>query len=984
MDKKLKLFVLSQSSLKECFSGDDFKSLFEFDFYSSSENMIEQITNGNCPSAIIIDEKNAQDFSLLEKINEATTIHVALKSDLFTSVPVAVILEVPNQETEIKLLENGFTDVFDKNINKKILFYRIKNLIKKLAEEAKKFNALNAQQKNAIQQLIQLSSKTGIYNKQTFIYKAKEFIDKKPGKIFTFMRFDLDRFKVFNDIFGFSEGDKILEKIGEKFHFSYKKTELVYGHIYADHFIVCFEKFDYDPDKIVNTITTFVNTLHPSFDFIVRIGFYEVVNNGNVDVSLACDHAQLALQSIKTDFVERYAFYKPEMINDLKQEQELISDMVTGLHNNEFQIWLQPQYDYTTQSLTGAEALVRWLHPTKGLISPGVFIPIFERNGFITQLDQYVWEKTCQLLKLWQDDGLNPVPVSVNISRRDIYTPNLVKIFDNLIEKYNLTPNLLRLEITESAYMDNPNQLIKVVQELRDHGFCLEMDDFGSGYSSLNTLKDVPVDILKLDMKFIMSATEDLKDGKLKEEGSRCGSILSSVVRMANWLKLPVIAEGIESKEQADYLKSIGCFNMQGFYFSKPIPAGEYQELISTLESSSSKAELYNIQSALNFFDTSTQDSLLFNDFIGASAILEWSGTNVEILRVNDAFLDELGTTRDSFKKAQKNIIESLDSNSRIICMSTLAEATKTSKSLFCELLCTPIYIGTQPFWIRAKIKHLSKTATSDIFYCSIENINFRMQLLQLNTNISEQLANIMESVPCGIFTINYDGKTISTAYINETTAKICGYNQSEFRVKMSENPLFIFPEHDSEEFKHILWNCVKRKVPAYSFKTNVLCKNGETKIVQLSGNLAEQSNGNIYICSIMVDINDIEKNNLSKYTSFVFSAFNEVYELDFTENTSRTVKSNFLIDYKKSVRNLDTVIDSWINNTVVEDDRKKFMEFISQNNILNAEKNKIIPSLDYRIKTSDGNIERLRTLIIKSDNNKYLCCSSNVTHLEN
>lgn len=984
MDKKLKLFVLTQSSLAEYFSDDDFKSFFEIEFYSSSENLLNQISSGNCPAAILVDEKESQDFSLLDKINEATTIHVALQSDLFASVPVAAILDSLDQETEIKLLENGFTDVFDKNINKKILFYRIKNLIKNLSEEAKKFNALNAQQKNAIQQLIQLSSKTGIYNKQTFIFKAKEFIDKKPGKVFTFMRFDLDRFKVFNDIFGFSEGDKILEKIGEKFHFSYKNRNIVYGHVYADHFIVCFEKFDYDPDKIVDTITTFVNTLHPSFDFIVRIGFYEVVNDGNVDVSLACDHAQLALQSIKTDFVERYAFYKPEMINNLKEEQELISDMVTGLHNNEFQVWLQPQYDYTTQSLTGAEALVRWVHPTKGLISPGVFIPIFERNGFITQLDQYVWEKTCKLLKLWQDDGLNPVPVSVNISRRDIYTPNLVKIFDNLIEKYNLTPNLLRLEITESAYMDNPNQLIKVVQELRDHGFCLEMDDFGSGYSSLNTLKDVPVDILKLDMKFIMSATEDLKDGKLKEEGSRCGSILSSVVRMANWLKLPVIAEGIESKEQADYLKSIGCFNMQGYYFSKPIPAGEYQELISTLEPSTSRAELYNIQNALNFFDTSTQDSLLFNDFIGASAIIEWSGTNVEILRVNDAFLDELGTTRELFSSAQKNIIGSLDPNSRIICMSTLAEATKTSKSLFCELLCTPIYIETQPFWIRAKIKHLSKTATSDIFYCSIENINFRMQLLQLNTNLSEQLANIMENVPCGIFTINYDGQTISTAYINETTAKICGYNQSEFRVKMAENPLFIFPQKDADEFKRILWECVKRKIPAYNFKANILSKTGESKIVQLSGNLAEQSDGNIYISSIMVDINDIEKNNLSKYSSIVFSAFNEVYELDYSENTSRTVKSAFLIDYKKTVKKLDDVINTWTNKTVVEDDREKFIEFISQDNILKAEKNKIVPSIDYRIRTSDGNIEKIRTIIVKSDSNKYLCCSSNVTHLEN
>ena len=277
------------------------------------------------------------------------------------------------------------------------------------------------------------------------------------------------------------------------------------------------------------------------------------------------------------------------MLKELLKEQELISEMEPALAKRQFILYLQPQYDYTTNTMTGAEALVRWKHPEKGLIPPGLFIPIFENNGFICKLDLYVWEEACRLLRKWIDLGLNPVPISVNISRRDIYSQNLVDIFENLIKTYKLDPRMLRLEITESAYMDNPEQLIKVVDDLRDLGFCIEMDDFGSGYSSLNTLKDVPVDVLKLDMKFIMSATQGTDSEK-----SKGGHILSSIVRMANWLKLPVIAEGIETGIQADYLKSIGCFYMQGYYFAKPMPVDEYERLLSVTSDSKTLLTIEN------------------------------------------------------------------------------------------------------------------------------------------------------------------------------------------------------------------------------------------------------------------------------------------------------------------------------------------------------------------------------------------------------
>ncbi|MEG1799761.1 MAG: EAL domain-containing protein, partial [Synergistaceae bacterium] len=209
----------------------------------------------------------------------------------------------------------------------------------------------------------------------------------------------------------------------------------------------------------------------------------------------------------------------------------------------------QPKYNLKTEQLAGAEALVRWMHPKRGIMAPAQFIPLFEKNGFITDLDLYIWEECCKKMRDWIDAGHLPIAVSVNVSRTDVYNPNLPELLVSLIRKYKLSPRNLHLEITETAYTENPEQLIEVVSRLKSLGFVIEMDDFGTGYSSLNMLSELPIDVLKLDIKFIQS----------EEKKGHSKSILSFIISLAKWLNLSVIAEGVETKAQVELLQSLNC-----------------------------------------------------------------------------------------------------------------------------------------------------------------------------------------------------------------------------------------------------------------------------------------------------------------------------------------------------------------------------------------------------------------------------------------
>lgn len=829
--KKYNLLVISSVSLKKLFSKNELSSEYNIS-WCSVENL----------EYFKFQLQNSIDLMILDKSFSSPGKMVAANQ---FSVPKIIISEKISKEAELFFLDQNVVQIIKETKDSQILIHLINNIIENEKKTQEKIKRIETQFQHDKIAISQIDEKTGIYNETTFSLKTKEMLLKNQEVQYVLLRFDIDHFNAFNESYGFAEGDNLLYQIGQAF-IRTKKPGMTFGHIRGDHFVICTPYDTFNPEEKISLITNFLNSLYPDFYFIVRMGIY-LIENPHEDVPLAISRTLLTLCTAKNSFNKHYAFYDKKLSNKLLDEQEFTSEMSQALEKENFAVYFQPQYDYTTESLSGAEALVRWQHPIRGLISPGLFIPLFEQNGFITKLDEFMWDKSCSYMRKWIDQGFNPVPVSVNISRRDIYNPNLVQHFKDLLKKYNLSPKHLRLEITESAYMENPEQLINVVKELQKIGFIIEMDDFGSGYSSLNTLKDVPVDILKLDMKFIESNSE-------KEQSSRGGSILSSIVRMANWLKLPVIAEGIETKSQADFLKSIGCFNMQGFFFAKPMPAADYEELLSTLpvinEKTPADSELFN---AINFLDATNQNALLFNNFVGGVAIIEWTGTTIEPIRINDQYFEELNTTRDSYAHFQKDFLGRLDKSSRNVFLSTLAESKRSKKEVFCEIQCLPTYTGGDKFWIRSRIRYLAKTVTSDIYYLAIENIDFRMKLLDMNTNLSEQLTAIMETVPCGILILCWS-ETPKVTFSNEKFASILGYSTIELRKIITENPFSIITEKNKKKIKQTIKNNIEMRIREFSIESTFICKSGSEKKLTLRFQTNERSNGSLFLNIIALE----------------------------------------------------------------------------------------------------------------------------------
>lgn len=413
---------------------------------------------------------------------------------------------------------------------------------------------------------------TGIYNKQAFYAKTKEMLLDNPDKNFDLLRINIERFKVLNDLFGESTGDKLLRYIG-KFLKEINLPLCVSGRLYADNFVVCYEAGKGDSRRMINTLQMVADSFAINNRTILSFGLYRI-DDKTLPVSVMCDRANMALWKAKGNFKNPYCEYDEKMRQQVLKEQKIINAMEMAIQNKEFTLYLQPKYDIEKGTIIGAEALVRWISQENGFISPGDFIPVFENNGFVYEVDKFIWEESCRYLRKWLDEGREVHPISVNVSRIDLYDPKLVKHLVDLREKYQLPSKYLELEITESAYTEDPEQIITITRQLREAGFVILMDDFGTGYSSLNMLKDIQIDVLKLDMGFLKSSDYSAKGG----------NILTAILKMAESLKMQTIAEGVETKEQVEFLRSIGCKYVQGFYYSKPLPVGEFEKLISNIK----------------------------------------------------------------------------------------------------------------------------------------------------------------------------------------------------------------------------------------------------------------------------------------------------------------------------------------------------------------------------------------------------------------
>ena len=409
-------------------------------------------------------------------------------------------------------------------------------------------------------------SLTGLYNSETFYKKSQEILENAPKDKFVIMSIDVDRFRLINDRYGIDAGNRTLQAVGKTIREISPKDSIA-KRFQSDVFSVLL-KYKTDQDLV-----TYMNKLSLALKearvipmtIMVSFGIYKITDRA-IPVRLMCDRARAVKKQVKGNALSNYAVYDDVIRLKLREQAEIEEEMQLALANNEFVMYLQPQIDLKTKKLCGAEALVRWKHPIKGIMVPAQFLELFESNGFITKMDMYIWEEACKYIKNLQSRGIY-LPVSVNISRVHIGNTNLSNILEDLVKKYEIAPKYLELEITENLFMEDVDELFDEMGALKRCGFKIMMDDFGSGYSSLNMLRNAPVDTLKID-RFFLDEIMSTERGKI---------IVESSVRMAKQLGLAVIAEGVETKDQLDFLESIDCDTVQGYYYSRPVPIEEYE-----------------------------------------------------------------------------------------------------------------------------------------------------------------------------------------------------------------------------------------------------------------------------------------------------------------------------------------------------------------------------------------------------------------------
>lgn len=410
---------------------------------------------------------------------------------------------------------------------------------------------------------------TGLLNFGGFERAAANLLEEYPDRKFCIMFWDIVDFKFINRFFGRESGNRILKAVSRGFGRFEDRYPFVAGRLEGDRFVCCAPE---EMAEEINWLRATDNTLKvEDFEYHFR-SFCGITKASLREETIAdlVDMAHIAMEDIKGDYTKHYAWYNEDSWQKSIQQRILISDFEKAIEEKQFMPFFQPIYQVNSGKISGAEVLTRWKHPRYGKISPADFIPLFEGNGYIGTLDRFIWRETCRVIREHRDHGGVLVPFSVNVSQIEFLSPRLPEIIKEIVEESGLSPELIRIEITESAYTSYPRQVVESTKKLREYGFCILMDDFGKGLSSLSMLKDLPIDELKIDMEFI----KDI------EQNPNSAVILESVIKMAKKLGMQTLIEGVETEKQAEYIKTLGCDYVQGYYYSKPMPTDQMMETL--------------------------------------------------------------------------------------------------------------------------------------------------------------------------------------------------------------------------------------------------------------------------------------------------------------------------------------------------------------------------------------------------------------------
>ncbi|MCR5746583.1 MAG: EAL domain-containing protein [Lachnospiraceae bacterium] len=546
---KKTVLVVDDEYINRVMLGQILDEEFNVLYAENGQEALELIKiNENVLSAVLLD-------LLMPVMDGGRLLDILRNDEKYHSIPVIVLTS--EKDAEVESLRHGAADFITKPYDApEVILARVTRIIE-LSED------------RVMIQSTERDELTGLFSK-SFFYEYAQLMDRYHDKrSMDSVVINVDGFRLVNEIYGKATGDEVLKKLGKiSGDFAHANGGIAargradYFYLYIDHQ----ESYDGFANLLKEGLTGLA-----SESIKVRVGVYSNSKN-EPEMEKRFEKARQACNTIKGSFQHKVAYYDQKMQDEAIFSQRLIYDIHDGIKEKQFEVYFQPKYAIQGDKpeLKMAEALIRWRHPEFGMVSPFAFISLFEENGLISNVDHYVWEETARCIHRWKEKYGVTIPVSVNVSRIDIYDEDIVDRIEELVKRNGLTPEELHLEITESAYADNVDQIIKVADTFRAKGMSIELDDFGAGYSSLNMLANLPIDVLKMDMKFMKGVTEDEKSRRM----------VQIILEIADFLRVPVVAEGVETEEQYKLLKEMGCQYIQGYYFSKPLPAEEFEKLI--------------------------------------------------------------------------------------------------------------------------------------------------------------------------------------------------------------------------------------------------------------------------------------------------------------------------------------------------------------------------------------------------------------------
>lgn len=552
------------------------------------------------------------------------------------------------------------------------------------------------------------------YN-HSFMERLRKRLPEILPNTYCIVAIDIEHFRLFNKLYGRSSGDEVIRYIYTCLKQSALEYDGIDAYLGGDNFVA----FLPDDDEVLNNIRQKIIKKFSEWNntsaFFPLFGVY-TIKDTSVLPELMYDHAMLALSHAEEDYKWHICRYTMEMESCLEEEVYLLAAIEEGLEKGEFTFFAQPQCNIATGQIVGAEALVRWQKPDGEVLLPGGFIPVLEKNKMIDRLDRYVWEKVCQWLKGWIDQGYSPVPISINVSRIDIYAMDVPKYIFSLLEKYQIPEHLIKIEITESAYTENNNRISHAVNTFRNRGLVVMMDDFGCGYSSLNMLKNIPVDVLKLDMRFLQFK---------EEERQKSANILESIVNMAGLLHLPIVVEGVENESQEKFVQKLGCRYIQGFYYYKPLPIKKFEELLRDKRQIDTQGLVYKQVEPMHireFIDTNFVSDSMLNNVLGPVVFFEVLGGDIKITRVNEQYFRMLGEQHFE-EDIQKEFLKRIPEEERCVFHRMIEKAFENpvlGADGMIHLLCE----GEQKMSVYTKVFYLREREGYRQYYCSLLDIS--------------------------------------------------------------------------------------------------------------------------------------------------------------------------------------------------------------------------------------------------------------------